>query len=140
MSLACDFGVGTGVGLELVMLKKHFREKPRRVVSSAVPGSCPGSSRKHTELVVPTKGPQTPWVRRWPLLLGEAAGLWSHGLWMRLESRGRHAFEGLPHLSLLVLVRVDAWPRALAHWAVWLDEPWHWKGAVGHVPDPYGRV
>lgn len=59
---------------------------------------------------------------------------------MRLVSRGRHAFEGLPHLSLLVLVRVDAWQRALAHWAVWLDEPWHWKGAVGHVPDPYGRV
>lgn len=32
MSLACDFGVGAG--LELVMLKKQFREKPRRVIGA----------------------------------------------------------------------------------------------------------
>lgn len=60
MSLACDFGVGTGVGLELVMLKKHFREKPRRVVSSAAPASCPGSSRRHAELCGAHRGPSDP--------------------------------------------------------------------------------
>jgi len=49
MSLACEFGVGAGVGLELVMLKNRFKKKPRRVISSGEQGSCLGASSWNSE-------------------------------------------------------------------------------------------